>query len=114
MAAFLESMAGAKGVAWGPQVAIPEVHAHVSVEGMDIYVDLGQFLDVAAEITRNEKQLENLTKQIQGKESRLGNEAFVGKAPPEIIEKERAALGDLIEQRGLVEGALKKLRALQK
>jgi valyl-tRNA synthetase len=82
------------------------------IEGMDVYVDLSQFLDVAAEIARNEKQLENLEKQIQGKESRLSNQAFVGKAPPEIIDKERQALSDLIAQRQGVQQALTKLRSL--
>jgi len=114
MAPFLESMAGAKGVQWGPQIQVPEIHAHVPIEGMDVYVDLGQFLDVGAEITRNEKQLENLNKQIQGKESRLNNQAFVGKAPADIIDKERQALKELMEQRVVVEGALIKLRGLAK
>jgi valyl-tRNA synthetase len=112
MGPFLESMAGAVGVAWGTNISIPEVHAHMPIEGMDVYVDLSQFLDVAAEIARNEKQLENLEKQIQGKESRLSNQAFVGKAPPEIIDKERQALSDLIAQRQGVQQALTKLRSL--
>lgn len=113
MGTFLESMAGADAVAWGPSIAIPEVHAHVPIEGMDVYVDLSQFLDIAAEITRNEKQLENLHKQIAGKESRLSNQAFVGKAPADIIDKERQALSDLVSQRDGVEQALIKLRAMK-
>jgi valyl-tRNA synthetase len=112
MGTFLESMAGAVGVAWGSSVSIPEVHAHLPIEGMDVYVDLSQFLDVPAEIARNEKQFENLQKQIAGKESRLSNQAFVGKAPPDIIDKERQALSDLIAQRQGVQQALTKLRSL--
>jgi valyl-tRNA synthetase len=80
---------------------------------MDVYVDLSQFLDVGAEILRNEKQLENLQKLITGKESRLSNQAFVGKAPAEIIDKERQALADLVAQRQGVEQALVKLRAMK-
>jgi len=80
---------------------------------MDVYVDLSQFLDVGAEIVRNEKQLENLQKLITGKESRLSNQAFVGKAPPEIIDKERQALAELIAQRQGVEQALVKLRSMK-
>ena len=113
MAPFLESMAGATGAEWGPNIAVPEVNAHVPIEGMDVYVDLSQFLDVAAEIARNEKQLENLVKQIQGKEGRLSNQAFVGKAPPEIIDKERQALRELTSQKEAVEHALQKLRAMK-
>ena len=114
MSPFLDSMAGAQGVAWGPAVSGPEIHAHVPIEGMDVYVDLSQFLDIGAEIARNEKQLENILKQISGKESRLSNQAFVGKAPPEIIDKERQALADLITQRDGVQQALEKLQAMKK
>ena len=114
MSPFLESMAGAQGVAWGPTITGPEIHAHVPIEGMDVYVDLSQFLDIGAEIARNEKQLENIVKQITGKQSRLSNQAFVGKAPPEIIDKERQALAELLAQQEGVQQALAKLHAMKK
>lgn len=80
---------------------------------MDVYVDLSQFIDVGAEIARNEKLLLNLVKQIQGKESRLSNESFVSRAPADIIEKERQALQDLMQQRVAAEEAIEKLRGLR-
>ncbi|MEI8213987.1 MAG: valine--tRNA ligase [Planctomycetota bacterium] len=112
MAPFLESMAGAEATGWGPDISLPEVQAHVGIDQMDVYVDLSQFIDIAAEISRNEKLLANLIKQIQGKEGRLSNEAFVGKAPPDIIEKERQALSDLIAQRAATEQALERLKQM--
>jgi valyl-tRNA synthetase len=112
MQPFLESMAAADATAWGPEVPVPSVHAHVAIDQMDVYVDLSQFIDVAAEISRNEKLLSNLIKQIQGKEGRLSNEAFVSKAPPEIIEKERQALNELTAQRTATEQALERLRQM--
>jgi valyl-tRNA synthetase len=93
-------------------LTVPEIHAEIPLEGMDVIVDLSQFIDVAAEIARNEKLLANLVKQITGKESRLSNEAFVGKAPPDIIEKERQALSELIAQRTATEQALERLRQM--
>jgi valyl-tRNA synthetase len=112
MQPFFGSMAGAEALAWGPDFTIPSVHAHVAIESMDVYVDLSQLIDVAAEISRNEKLLANLVKQIQGKEGRLANEAFVSKAPPEIIEKERQALSELTNQRAATEQALERLRQM--
>jgi valyl-tRNA synthetase len=112
MQPFLESMAGADAIAWGPDVSTPSVHAHVAIDRMDVYVDLHQLIDVAAEIARNEKLLANLVKQIQGKEGRLANEAFVSKAPPDIIDKERQALSELISQRLATEHALERLRQM--
>lgn len=114
MGKFLESMANANIAEWSEAPSIPSVHAHVSIPEMDIYVDLTQFIDVDAEIARNEKLLANLVKQIQGKEGRLSNEAFVSKAPADIIDKERQALQDLVQQRTSAEEAIEKLRTLKK
>ena len=88
------------------------INAHIGIDQMDVYVDLTQFIDVAAEIARNEKLLSNLVKQIQGKEGRLSNESFVSRAPADIIEKERQALTELVTQRDAAEQAISKLKKL--
>ncbi len=112
MAKFVEAMANAYPIEWSESPAIPSVQAHIAIPEMDVYVDLTQFIDVPAEIARNEKLLQNLVKQIQGKEGRLSNESFVSKAPADIIAKERQALEDLISQRTSAEEAIEKLRSL--
>ncbi len=81
MGKFLEAMANARAEQWSDDPVVPSVNAAVSIPEMDVYVDLTQFIDVAAEISRNEKLLANLVKQIQGKEGRLSNESFVSRAP---------------------------------
>jgi valyl-tRNA synthetase len=78
---------------------------------MELFVDLGNFIDVEAEIARNEKLLENLNKQIQGKEGKLSNESFVSRAPVEVVQKERESLADLISQRDAASNAIQSLRA---
>ncbi|MFY7876935.1 MAG: class I tRNA ligase family protein, partial [Pirellula sp.] len=112
MSSFLSSMAGAHATQWSQNPTLPSINAHVAIDQMDVFVDLTQFIDVAAEISRNEKLLSNLMKQIQGKEGRLSNESFVSKAPPDIIAKERQALEELIAQRSVAEQAIEKLRQL--
>ncbi|MCY2984089.1 MAG: valine--tRNA ligase [Planctomycetota bacterium] len=112
MATFIESMAGATATEWSTSPTAPSINAHIGIEQMDVYVDLTQFIDVAAEISRNEKLLSNLVKQIQGKEGRLNNESFVSRAPADIIEKERQALSELVSQRDAAEQAILKLKKL--
>jgi valyl-tRNA synthetase len=112
MSSFLSSMAGAHATQWSQNPTLPSINAHVAIDQMDVFVDLTQFIDVAAEISRNEKLLSNLMKQIQGKEGRLSNESFVSKAPADIIAKERQALEELIAQRSVAEQAIEKLRQL--
>lgn len=84
--------------------------AEMSVDGMKVTVDLGQFIDVEAEISRNEKLLENLVKQISGKEAKLSNDNFVKRAPSDVVDKERASLADLKEQQETVTSALARLK----
>jgi valyl-tRNA synthetase len=79
---------------------------------MDVYVDLSGHIDVAAEVARNDKLLQNLVKQIAGKEKNLANENFVSRAPAELIEKERQALSDLLQQKQAAEEALTKLKSM--
>ncbi len=112
MEAYFNSLAGAESVAWGLSPPIPNVNALVSLEKMDVYVDLSRFIDVAAEVARNEKLLQNLVKLIAGKEKNLANQNFVARAPAEQVEKERQSLQELCQQRQAAEEALVKLRSM--
>lgn len=111
MMPFFDALAGATCESLGAALNETDVPpAQISVDGMQVSVDLGKFIDVAAEITRNEKLMESLTKQICGKENKLSNENFVKRAPAEIVEKERAGLEELQQQRDSVCSALERLR----
>ncbi len=110
MRPLIQSMAGGTVKEWSADPALPSVKAHISLDKMDVYVDLSKFIDVGAEISRNEKLLQNLIKQIQDKQSKLSNESFVARAPAVVVEKERASLADLITQRDSAETALESLR----
>ncbi len=111
MAPFFKSIAGAVCTGLGSAFPAPEMPAQVSLEGMEVCVDLGKFIDIPAEINRNEKLLANLVKQIAGKESKLSNATFVDRAPSEVVEKERESLIELRQQQEQVAVALEKLRA---
>ncbi|MEM7475067.1 MAG: valine--tRNA ligase [Planctomycetota bacterium] len=111
MQTYFEALAGATceglGTSFG-DLQIPP--AQVSVDGMEVVVDLGDFIDVDAEIARNEKLDANLVKQIAGKEGKLSNENFVSRAPEEVVAKEREALEELKKQLASVRESLKRLR----
>jgi valyl-tRNA synthetase len=112
MAPYFATMAKARATAWDPQATAPEMSASVTLSGMEIYVDLRGFIDVQAEIARHEKERDNLAKLIAGKQGKLGNANFVERAPPQVVEQERASLAQLERQRASVTAALEKLRAL--
>jgi valyl-tRNA synthetase len=63
--------------------------------GVTTYLPLAGLIDLAAERARLQKEIENIDKQLQRIEGLLGNENFVAKAPPAVIERERNKQGEL-------------------
>lgn len=110
MEPYFASMANATAIAWGDQVEPPATNATVNLPGADVFVDLKDFIDVEAEIDRNEKQEKKLLGQIQGKEKKLANANFVERAPAEVVERERNSLTELKDQLAAVQAILDNLR----
>lgn len=108
---YFDSMAGAQATGWGPAVEPPATHAKVALPGLEIYVDLAGFIDVEAEIARNEKEREKVIGFIAAKEKKLANASFVDRAPAEVVAQERASLEELRERLASIEAALASLRS---
>jgi valyl-tRNA synthetase len=111
MEPFFASMAGATAIAWGPDVEPPENHAAVRVQQAEVLVDLKDFIDVDAEIERNQKLQERLSGQITGKQKKLSNEQFVDRAPVEVVKREREGLARLEAELEAVNQALQRLQS---
>ncbi len=110
MAQFFKALAGATCTGLGEKLTPPEMSAQVSVEGMEVSVDLGKFIDIPAEIARNEKLQANIVKQIAAKEGKLSNATFVDRAPADVVAKERESLEELRQQLANVTQALERLQ----
>jgi len=67
--------------------------ATITAGGVKIYI-LG-VIDREAELARLGKQAETLLKGIGGIEAKLGNEKFLAKAPPDVVQRERERLAGL-------------------
>ena len=74
-----------------------------------LYLDLASTVDAGAEKARLAKELEALTKHIAGTEARLGNQAFVSKAPPAVIEGAKKQLAEQQAKKAELERLLKGL-----
>jgi valyl-tRNA synthetase len=104
-------MANATSTSLGPAVVAPPLSAHVTLAGMDVYVDLAELIDVPAEIARKKAEIEKLAGFIAAKEKKLSNANFVDRAPPDVVQKERAGLKDLQDQLAAAKDVLERLAA---
>jgi valyl-tRNA synthetase len=75
--------------------AAPEKAASIVVGDATLYLPLAGLIDLEAERTRLNKELENLESQLKRSHNLLGNPNFVDKAKPEVVEREQAKLADL-------------------
>jgi valyl-tRNA synthetase len=80
----------------------PQLHAQLSqkpeqsmsllAESVEIYLPLAGLLDIGKELGRLDKEIAQSQQEIVRLQGKLGNEAFVSKARPEVVEKEREKL----------------------
>jgi valyl-tRNA synthetase len=113
MRPHFRSMASAVLTAVGLDVSAPPMSAHFTAGGIDIYVDLAEHIDVAAEKSRKEKESAKYDQLIAAKEKQLSNAAFVSRAPAAVIAKERAALEELRAAKASTEATLAALRSIK-
>ncbi|RYD27192.1 MAG: hypothetical protein EOP87_21550, partial [Verrucomicrobiaceae bacterium] len=60
----------------------------------EVYLPLEGFIDVEAERARLTKEISNTRIEVKKCEGKLGNASFVDRAPPEVVEQEKARLED--------------------
>ncbi len=106
---YFRALANAIDGRFGEGVTVPTTNATVRLAEMEVFVDLEGLIDKQAEQSRLEKQLERLAGAIQGKEKKLANEKFVGRAPEQVVQRERESLVQLKEQQIAVAASLKAL-----
>jgi valyl-tRNA synthetase len=80
----------------------PPLSATAVVEGEEIFVPLEGVIDLDLERNRLRREIDRVTGMLQGIAAKLGNPGFTGKAPPEVVGKER-------EKQAAFEASLAKL-----
>jgi valyl-tRNA synthetase len=77
----------------------PKASGSAVVRGNEIYVPLGGKVDFEAELARLDKKFTKLEKDLGGVEKKLANKGFLSNAPAEVVEKEKAKLNTMQEER---------------
>jgi valyl-tRNA synthetase len=109
---YVERLAGANSIR--PLAAgEPEPDSAVALLGdLRILVPLAGLIDVQAEIARLHKKLAKVRQEVARCEGKLGNEKFVGSAPPEVVAQERTRLADFTREAGQLDAQLARMRRL--
>ena len=88
----------------------PSQAASAVLEGLEVYLPLKGLLDLDKEITRLEKEIAQAKQEQQSLEAKLGNAGFTGKAPAQVVAKERERLSGIVSRRVALEERLKELK----
>lgn len=86
---FLKKLASLESVTWLNAGDAEPMSATALVGQMEILVPMAGLIDKDAEIARLTKESNKLVQDIERTETKLGNAAFVEKAPAEVVANER-------------------------
>ncbi len=110
---FIKALTNAETLTIASRADRPSECAVAVLGDAEILLPLEGLLDKEAELARKEaelakhrKSLKDTEKQIAAFESKLSNEAFLAKAPPELVEQTRTKLAELIAQKAALEALL--------
>jgi len=91
-----------------PKEIKPENAAAAVVEQIQVFVE--GLIDVDAERKRLEKQKEEVLAGVKSNEAKLGNENFISRAKPEIVQQTRDKLAELKKRLEAVEENIRQLK----
>ena len=92
---YLERLARLETITWlNPEDVSPE-SAMALVGDLKILIPMAGLIDKEAELIRLDKEIQKISKELPRIEGKLSSSNFIDKAPPDVIDKEKAKLADL-------------------
>ena len=82
------------------------------MQGASFCLPLADVIDIAAERERLKKSLDKLDKEAAGLRAKLGNAAFVARAPEEVVDEQRTRLEAAEEEIAILRAAAQRLAGL--
>jgi valyl-tRNA synthetase len=110
---YVRALARVGELRYGVGIARPDKAATQVAGEVEILLPLAGLIDVAAEEARLGKEIARVEKDVTLFEKKLGNAAFVAKAPPEVLEKDRGKLTEAREKLTILQQSMERIRALK-
>ncbi len=89
---YLERLARVASLSFLSDGARPKLSASAVVEGEELFVPLEGLIDIEREKARLKKEIDRVSDLVTGIRKKLGNQNFIAKAPPEVVDKEKEKL----------------------
>jgi valyl-tRNA synthetase len=96
---------------FGQALTKPPLAATVVVQGFEVHVPLADVIDLGAEQQRLQKELAKTDAALERIAKKLGNTEFLGKAPAEVVSRERAAQVELTDVQAKLRASLAHIEA---
>ena len=88
-ATFLKKLAKLASLTWLEATEEAPASSQALVNQLKVLVPMAGLIDVAAEQARINKDIDKTQKELKRIEGKLGNEKFIGKAPADVVAKEK-------------------------
>jgi valyl-tRNA synthetase len=109
---LIENLARLNGITVDAAMERPKAAATFLADGVTVYVLLEGIIDFAREQTRLEKEIGKLTKELSGMNKKLGNEAFLKKAPVQVVDGVREKHAAMLEKQQALEATRERITAM--
>lgn len=108
--AYIEKLAGVDKIVFVANASEVEVKTVSQViSGAELYIPLGELVDLNKEILRLKNELENVENEISRASGKLANNGFLEKAPKSLVEQERDKYNKFVDMR---EKLIKRIKEL--
>ncbi|MBU1656548.1 MAG: valine--tRNA ligase [Candidatus Omnitrophica bacterium] len=87
---YMEKLAKCRLRNLGADVSRPKHSVAVLTGGIRLFIPLGETIDVEKEAVRVSKKIEEIENYLITMEKKLANKDFIGRAPEEVVKKEKA------------------------
>ena len=108
---YIEKLAGVSDIQLvEDKTSLPDKVVSQVIDGFELFVPLGELVDMQKEIERLEKERQSIESEIARANGKLSNKGFLDKAPKSLVEAEHAKLDKYIDMRAKI---LEQLKALK-
>jgi len=109
---LLKALARLESITWLENTEDAPESATALVGEMRLLIPLAGLIDKDAELARLQKNIDKLENELKRVSGKLSNEKFTAKAPPEVVEKERAKQQDMQQSLDALKQQAEKIAAL--